>query len=87
MTKYLKYRKWGGGLWQRRPGLPAITVPVAITEDGLPLGLQLVGPRHGDASLLAIAHVLERAAARGETVSDGLLPLQAASQHTAAKET
>lgn len=69
------------------PGLPAITLPVAMSEEGLPLGLQLVGPRFGDASVLAIAQVLERCAARGETASDGLLPVKAASEGSAAKET
>eukprot|EP00884_Botryococcus_braunii_P020047 jgi/Botrbrau1/6726/Bobra.0324s0016.2 len=67
-------------------GLPAITVPVALSGQGLPLGLQLMGPRLGEASLLAVAHVLEQAAAEGRTVGRGLLPLRDASQGSAADQ-
>ncbi|MGZ9067168.1 MAG: amidase family protein, partial [Burkholderiales bacterium] len=35
-------------------GVPAISVPL-LTVDGLPLGVQLVGRRDGDAHLLAVA--------------------------------
>jgi Asp-tRNA(Asn)/Glu-tRNA(Gln) amidotransferase A subunit family amidase len=42
-------------------GLPAITVPSALTEDGLPLGLQLVGRDFGEAALLRAAAWCERA--------------------------
>lgn len=36
-------------------GAPAITLPIARGPQGLPLGLQLVGPDGGDATLLAVA--------------------------------
>ena len=36
-------------------GHPALTLPL-LTEAGLPAGLQLVGHRHGDAALCAVAH-------------------------------
>jgi Asp-tRNA(Asn)/Glu-tRNA(Gln) amidotransferase A subunit family amidase len=39
-------------------GLPAITLPLMQGEDGLPLGVQLVGPRGGDARLLRTARWL-----------------------------
>lgn len=41
-------------------GLPAITVPCGFTEEGLPVGLQVVGPLYSDAAVLAAAAVIER---------------------------
>ncbi len=35
-------------------GLPALTVPCGFTQDGLPVGLQLVGPAWSEAMLLAV---------------------------------
>lgn len=40
---------------------PAISVPCGFTSEGLPVGLQLVGPRHGDAQVLTAAHAYENA--------------------------
>lgn len=40
-------------------GMPAITLPGLTGGRGLPLGVQMVGPRHGDASLLSAAAWLE----------------------------
>ncbi|WP_344172919.1 amidase family protein [Kribbella lupini] len=42
-------------------GLPALTVPAGVDGDGVPVGLQLVGPRWSDAKLLAVARGLEAA--------------------------
>jgi Asp-tRNA(Asn)/Glu-tRNA(Gln) amidotransferase A subunit family amidase len=36
-------------------GMPALSVPLMEGENGLPLGVQLVGPRFGDARLLRTA--------------------------------
>ncbi|WP_414896982.1 amidase [Rhodovulum sp. YEN HP10] len=41
------------------PGHPAIILPCGRDEDGLPFGVQLVGRRHGDLGLLAMAAELE----------------------------
>lgn len=41
-------------------GLPTLSVPVGLV-DGLPMGLQLVGRRDGDASLLALGRWIEAA--------------------------
>ncbi|WP_326539528.1 amidase [Pseudorhodoferax sp.] len=40
---------------------PAITVPCGLTRDGLPIGLQLVGPMFGDALVLRAARAFEAA--------------------------
>jgi len=39
-------------------GLPAVSVPLLQGASGLPIGVQLVGPRHGDARLLRTARWL-----------------------------
>jgi amidase len=39
--------------------LPALSLPCGFTSQGLPVGLQVVGPPRGEASLLAAAHLLE----------------------------
>jgi len=40
-------------------GLPAMSVPCGFAE-GLPVGLQIVGPHFGEARVLAAAHALQR---------------------------
>jgi aspartyl-tRNA(Asn)/glutamyl-tRNA(Gln) amidotransferase subunit A len=42
-------------------GMPAISVPCGRTEDGLPVGLQLMGPMRSEAELLRLAAEFERA--------------------------
>lgn len=42
-------------------GCPAISVPAGFTPDGLPVGVQLVGPPRNDLGLLRIAHAYEAA--------------------------
>jgi aspartyl-tRNA(Asn)/glutamyl-tRNA(Gln) amidotransferase subunit A len=37
---------------------PAASVPVGTDGDGLPIGLQIVGPRHADSLVLRTAHAL-----------------------------
>ena len=41
-------------------GHPAISLPVGLDRRGLPFGLQIVGPRGGDAKVLAVAAALEK---------------------------
>jgi Asp-tRNA(Asn)/Glu-tRNA(Gln) amidotransferase A subunit family amidase len=43
-------------------GLPAVSVPCGFTASGLPVGLQIVGPRFADRTVLAAAWGYERAA-------------------------
>jgi aspartyl-tRNA(Asn)/glutamyl-tRNA(Gln) amidotransferase subunit A len=41
-------------------GLPAISIPLDFTrEKGMPVGLQIVGPPHGDNLILSIAYLFE----------------------------
>ncbi len=40
-------------------GLPALSVPAGATDEKLPVGMQLIGQRRSDASLLALAKSLE----------------------------
>ena len=40
-------------------GLPGLAIPVGTTASGLPLGLQLVGPRRSDAALLQFAKTMQ----------------------------
>lgn len=44
-------------------GHPAISLPVGRDRNGMPFGLQIVGPRGGDAKVLAVAAALEAALA------------------------
>ena len=41
-------------------GIPAVSIPVALTQAGLPLGLQVWGARHDDHYLLRAAAILEQ---------------------------
>ena len=44
-------------------GNPAISLPLGVDEAGLPFGLQIVGPRGGDAFVLGVAAAVEAACA------------------------
>ena len=40
-------------------GHPALSLPVGVDAHGMPFGLQIVGPRGGDALVLSVAAALE----------------------------
>lgn len=42
-------------------GIPAISVPCGKTSEGLPIGLQICGPRFGESRILQLAHAFEQA--------------------------
>ena len=42
-------------------GHPAISIPAGLTREGLPVGLQIVGHRHADETVLALASRFEQA--------------------------
>lgn len=51
-------------------GLPCISVPGGFTQDGLPIGVQLVGKPRGDLQLLRIAQAFEGATLHGQQQPD-----------------
>jgi amidase len=51
--------------WISALTLPAISVPCGFTEDGLPVGLQLVGRPRDDLGVLQLAHAFEQASRHG----------------------
>ena len=46
-------------------GLPAASVPAAFTDDGLPVGLQVVGRPGDDLGVLQLAHAIEQSTGAG----------------------
>ena len=42
-------------------GLPTISIPCGFSRTGLPIGLQISGPRLGESQVLALAHAYEQA--------------------------
>ena len=49
-------------------GVPSASIPIGLSDDGLPVGLQVMGHRHGDMRMLAAAEIIE------ETVGQHLQP-------------
>ena len=47
--------------WVNLAKLPAASVPCGTTKSGLPIGLQIVGPRFSEARVLRMARAVERA--------------------------
>ena len=55
---YLDQLVWAGVATM--PGLPATAVPTGLSADGLPVGVQLVGPMFEDRTPLRLAELLEQ---------------------------
>jgi Asp-tRNA(Asn)/Glu-tRNA(Gln) amidotransferase A subunit family amidase len=52
---------WGGFLYDANlAGLPACALPMGLGRDGLPVSLQIEGPRRSDGQVLAVAEAIER---------------------------
>ena len=49
-------------------GIPSASIPIGLSDNGLPVGLQVMGHRHGDMRMLAAAEIIE------ETVGQHLQP-------------
>ena len=47
-------------------GCPALAVPGGFTPDGLPVGLQIIGPPRADRRVLEVGHAFEQATRHGE---------------------
>jgi amidase len=60
------YIDWMKSCWYISvTGSPAASVPAGFTEDGLPIGLQIVGRAGKDFSVLQLAHAFEQATGFG----------------------
>lgn len=51
-------------------GCPALSVPGGFTPDGLPVGLQVIGPPRADRRVLEVGHVFEQATGHGRRRPD-----------------
>ncbi len=51
-------------------GCPVVCVPCGFTADGLPVGLQVVGPPRADRAVLSVAHMYARATGFAEREPD-----------------
>jgi Asp-tRNA(Asn)/Glu-tRNA(Gln) amidotransferase A subunit family amidase len=58
-VKYLD--AWSYCEWFNLLGFPAVVVPIGLSEEGLPIGLQIVGRPWEEETILAIAAILEKA--------------------------
>ena len=56
--------------WISVLGLPAISVPCGFTDEGLPVGVQIVGRQHDDLGVLRLAYAFEQINPVGERRPD-----------------
>ncbi len=59
MTTYHEWMK--GMLPITMAGSPALAAPAGFNAQGLPMGIQIVGPNHGDFACLQLAHAYDQA--------------------------
>lgn len=64
MNSYTDWMK--SAYWISTTRCPAISVPAGFTEDGLPIGLQIVGPDKDDVGVLQLGYAFEQATRFGE---------------------
>lgn len=50
-------------------GLPALSAPAGFNPDGLPVGIQIIGPAQSDGALLQIGHTYDQASGYARTTS------------------
>jgi amidase len=51
--------------WVSTTLCPALSVPAGFTDDGLPVGIQIVGRRRDDFGVLQLGHAFEQATGFG----------------------
>jgi amidase len=54
---YAKHLVWAG--LATLPGLPATAVPLDRSQNGLPVGVQIIGPKWADRTTLGVASLVE----------------------------
>jgi amidase len=64
MDTYIDWMK--SAYWVTTTFRPAISVPAGFTDDGLPIGIQIVGSYRADFALLQLAYAFEQATRFGE---------------------
>lgn len=66
-VQFKNYIDWMKSCWYiSTTGNPAASVPAGFTEDGLPVGMQIVGRNKADFSVLQMAHAFESATGIGK---------------------
>jgi amidase len=56
------YHEWMKGMvLVTMSGSPALAAPAGFNEQGLPIGIQIVGPNHAELSCLQLAHAYDLA--------------------------
>jgi amidase len=66
-VKFDNYLDWMKACWYISPsGNPAASVPGGFTQEGLPVGLQIVGRKQADFSVLQMANAFEQATGFGK---------------------
>jgi Asp-tRNA(Asn)/Glu-tRNA(Gln) amidotransferase A subunit family amidase len=51
---------WPGRGVASAPGLPATVAPIGSSEEGLPIGLQIIGPMFEDRTTIRFVELIER---------------------------
>jgi amidase len=71
MENYVSWMKTA--YWISTTCRPAISVPAGFTDDGLPVGIQIVGRYRDDLNVLRMAHAFEQATGFGSKRPPGVL--------------